>query len=360
MSVRGRAPPKPARGSIFGRAIGAPRGGFWGALTESPPRTPPLQPTPSSGEAPPPFSLQAGAPIDEEPEHDAAAALGAAVFDAEGRALAVPERAPTAALREIAAALAAEPPARARARAAAAPPPPPAAAPRDAEVPTTFAVFPSHLHDFSEGVLLVTFHQRCTGTAAMQKLQSWPRRLLNEQPVAAIPVGGDALRWAPMHTDEGEEGHVFSLCQDRHEVCKFEATTRRGDGALRRVAVVQASYSPLLVASGFAPPSSLLVYDDPGRHLAQLRRLERDLEGANAELGYVPTAEFVVTPALDRLALEASTEAAERSWTATKRFLRAVSAHAANCIDRYAALEYERVGARELRPKVDGWRSQVV
>ena len=69
---------------------------------------------------------------------------------------------------------------------------------------------------------------------------------------------------------------------------------------------------------------------------------------------------FVVTPALDRLALEASTEAAERSWTATKRFLRAVSAHAANCIDRYSALEYERVGARELRPKVDGWRSQVV
>ena len=40
MSVRGRAPPKPARGSIFGTAIGSPRGGFWGALTESPPRTP--------------------------------------------------------------------------------------------------------------------------------------------------------------------------------------------------------------------------------------------------------------------------------------------------------------------------------
>lgn len=355
MSVRGRAPPKPARGSIFGTAIGSPRGGFWGALTESPPRTPPLQPTPSSGESPLPFSLQADAPIDEGPEHEDAAVLGTVVVDAEGRALAVPERAPTAALREIATALAAE------ARPAQAPPPAaPVPVARDAEVPTTFAVFPSHLYDFSASVVLITFHQRSTGTAAMQKVQSWPRRLLNAQPVAAIPVGGDTLRWAPMHADDGEEGHVFALCKDRREVCKVEATTRQSDGALRRVAVVQATYSPLLVASGFAPPSSLLVYEDPGRHLAQLRKLERDLDGADSELGYVPTAEFVVTPALDKLALEAGTEAAERSWTATKRFLRAVSAHAANCIDRYAALEYERVGARELRPKVSEWRSHVV
>ena len=356
MSVRGRAAPKPARGSIFGAAIGSPRGGFWGALTESPPRTPPLQPTLATGEAPMPFSLQADAPIDEEPEHEDAAVLGTAIVDAEGRALAVPERAPTAALREIATSLAAE----ARPPHAAPPPAAPVPAARDAEVPTTFAVFPSHLYDFSAGVLLITFHQRSTGTAAMQKVQSWPRRLLNEQPVAAIPVGGDTLRWAPMHADEGDEGHVFSLCKDRHEVCKVEATTRRGDGTLKRVAVVQATYSPLLVASGFAPPSSLLVYEDPGRHLAQLRRLERDLDGSNADLGYVPTAEFVVTPALDKLALEAGTEAAERSWTETKRFLRAVSAHAANCIDRYAALEYERVGARELRPKVGEWRQHVV
>lgn len=348
MSVRGRAPPKPARGSIFGTAIGSPRGGFWGALTESPPRTPPLQPTSVTGDAPLPFSLQADAPIDEEPEHEDAVVLGTAVVDAEGRALVVPERAPTAALREIATALAAEPP------------PPPAPAPCDAEVPTTFAVFPSHLYDFSTAAVLITFHQRTTGTAAMQKVQSWPRRLLNEQPVAAIPVGADGVRWAPMHVDEGHEGHVFSLCRDRHETCKVEATTRASDGALTRVAVVQATYSPLLVASGFAPQSSLLVYEDPGRHLAQLRKLERDLGGTSVDVGYVPTAEFVVTPALDKLPLEAGTEAAERNWTATKRFLRAVSAHAANCIDRYAMLEYERVGARELRPKVSEWRSHVV
>ena len=71
-------------------------------------------------------------------------------------------------------------------------------------------------------------------------------------------------------------------------------------------------------------------------------------------------ARTAIVRAQRQLALEAGTEAAERSWTEAKRFLRAVSAHAANCIDRYATLEYERVGARELRPKVSEWRRHVV
>ena len=118
-------------------------------------------------------------------------------------------------------------------------------------------------------------------------------------------------------------------------------------------------------AEFFSENKNIAGFDNPGKSLyTTIRELVENSLDACEAAGVLPDIEITLheidKPALDKLVLEAGTDAAERSWTTAKRFLRAISAHAANCIDRYAELEYERVGARELRPKVSEWRRHVV
>jgi hypothetical protein len=241
----------------------------------------------------------------------------------------------------------------------AAPPPAPAASPttppRDAEAPTLFGVFPSHLYDFPEASM-VTFHQPNTKV----QISDFPRRIFAKDAVVGVPVAIDGVKWSDMEAPEGSVGHVYSLAWEDREVCKVEATLK-GD-VLQRVVVVQSGYSPLLVAAGFSPESSLLVYGAPSAHLDAMRKL-RDALKTDDELGYAPTAELVVTKALDRLELRTSHtckgEAALRDWKTTKAFLHALSACTADCIDLYTAAEIERTKAHELREPAKAWRQHV-
>jgi hypothetical protein len=119
----------------------------------------------------------------------------------------------------------------------------------------------------------------------------------------------------------------------------------------------------LLVAAGFVPPSSLLVYNKPKEYLASLRALHVEL-AEDEELGYVPTSELVITEGMEGLELDAGTgkkaATAQRDWKTTLAFLRELSTATADCVDRYASKEIDRTKAHELRAGVETWRKHVV
>lgn len=288
---------------IVGAAVGSPIGGFWSRMiATTPPHTPPCGPTAS----------------------------------------------PTISNLVLAAR---EPP-RSSSTTPTATPPTPA---RDAEAPTLFGVFPSHLYELPEASM-VTFHQPNTKV----QICDFPRRVFAKDAVVGVPVAIDGVKWSEMEAPEGSVGHVYSLVWEDREVCKVEATLK-GD-VLQRVVVVQSGYSPLLVAAGFSPESSLLVYGAPSAHLDAMRKL-RDALKTDDELGYAPTSELVVTKALDRIELRTNHtrkgEAALRDWKTTKAFLQALSACTADCIDLYTAAEIQRTRAHELREPAKAWRQHV-
>lgn len=292
---------------IVGAAVGSPIGGFWSRLlvNSTPPSTPPSAPT----AAPSISSLLLAA----REETTAAAAAAAAA--------------------------------------------PAAPAPiKDDAVPTLVGFFPSHLYELPE-CSLMTFRQ----ARDTVQIADFPRRVMAKDSVIGIPTAVDAVTWSEMEAPEGTTGHVFSLTNEGRGVCKVEATLREGE--LERVAVVQANYSPLLVAAGFVPQSSLLVYNKPKAHLAALRALHTDL-AEDEELGYVPTSELVVTKAVARLVLDvdegAKGDAARRDWKTTRTFLCELSTATADCVDKYASKELERTKASELREGVETWRKCVI
>lgn len=290
--------------AIVGEAVGSPVGGFWSRLLvgNTPPSTPPSAPT----SAPSISSLL----------------------------LAAREETTTAAA------------------AAAAPAPTPS---EDDAAPTLIGFFPSHLYELPERSI-ITFRQ----ARETVQISEFPRRIMAKDAVIGIPTAVDAVTWGEMEAAESSVGHVFSLTNEGREVCKVEATLRNGE--LERVAIVQANYSPLLVAAGFVPASSLLVYNRPKMHLAALRALHTDL-AEDEELGYVPTSEMVMTKAVERLVLDvdegAKGDAARRDWKMTLQFLRELSTATADCVDRYGLAELERTKAHELRVELTKWRRHV-
>ena len=216
-------------------------------------------------------------------------------------------------------------------------------------------VFPSHLYNLPKcGVM--TFRQ----ASDTVQIAEFPRRIMAKDSVIGIPAAVDAVTWTEMQASEGANGHVFSLTAEGRGVCKVEATLR--DGTLERVAVVQSNYSPLLVAAGFVPSSSLLVYNKPAAHLASLRALHVEL-AEDDELGYMPTSDLVLTKGVEGLVLDAGkgkkAATAQRDWKTTLAFLRELSTATADCVDRYASKEIDRTKASELRAGVETWRKTV-
>ena len=291
---------------IVGEAVGSPVGGFWSRLlVGTPPSTPPSAPT-----AAPSISSLILAAREAEP---------------------APAPAPT-------------------------PTPTPSKEEEKEGPPTLISVFPSHLYELSK-CSIMTFRQASDSA----QIAEFPRRIMLKDSVVGIPAAVDAIAWNELEAPEGSVGHVFSLSKEGRGVCKVEATLR--DGELERLAVVQANYSPLLVAAGFVPPSSLLVYNKPAAHLASLRALHNEL-AEDEELGYTPTNELVITKGVEGLVLDAGrgkkAATAQRDWETTLAFLRKLSTATADCVDRYASKEIVRTRASELRTGVVAWRKYVV
>lgn len=349
------AAPKAAspHGSLFGPAINAPADGFWSRLAVSPPRSPPTTALSTAVPMPPEFSLDgfgcdaAGvAPKTEDASADASDAM-----DCDSPCATLP-RLPSVAAAALARTSAVE---------------------RDArEVPVLESVCPTWAYDLDNETALVVFDHDQSGTMA---LRSTPRRIHNRDPVTAKAIAADALAWKPMRDPStGTNGYVFQLMRTGSPVCRIEVTLKTGAGGegptpvLERVAVVQATYAPLALAAGVADRSSLLVYDDPLRHLQTLHEVRSSL-GADPELGYAPVSECCVTSHFDRLALgvplsvsygdRTEHESARRAWGETKEFLKRMSSLTADCIDEYVEAEIRRTGAHELRPECKRWRRVV-
>ena len=189
------------------------------------------------------------------------------------------------------------------------------------------------------------------------QISEFPRRIMAKDSVIGIPAAVDAVAWTEMEAPEGAVGHVFDLSKEGRGVCKVEATLR--DGELERVALVQANYSPLLVAAGFVPPSSLLVYNKPKAHLESLPPSSRRTTSSATS-----PSELVMTKAVEGLVLDAGkgkkAATARRDWKTTLGFLRELSTCAADCVDRYGHAEVERTKAHELRAELKSWRRHVV
>ena len=237
------------------------------------------------------------------------------------------------------------------------------------EVPVLESVCPTWAYDVEHDAALIVFDQEATGT---MMVRSTPRRIHNRDPVTARPIVADRVVWKSMLDQEtGTPGHVFQLCKHGTIACRIEVTlndnnnSKQAQPTLRRVAIVQASYTPLAVASGIADRSSLLVYDQPDAHLDSLREVHRSLR-ADAELGYAPVSECCVTAHFDRLSpcmppsvdhtSSMEHQTARRAWVATKAFLRSMSSLTADCIDRYVETEIERTGTHELKHEYKLWR----
>jgi len=250
------------------------------------------------------------------------------------------------------------------------------------------SVCPTWCYDLGDETALVVFDQAERGTMTVC---STPRRVHNRDPVTAKAIVADAVSWRPMRdaATGAAAGHVFQLSRGGAPVCRIEATLKAattmtggggegevaageaggGAGQLERVAVVQAAYAPLAMASGIADRSSLLVYDDPAAHLRDLQQVCANLR-ADAELGYAPVSECCVTGHFDRLSprMPLSTDfatsvehaTARRAWGATKDFLRRMSTLTADCVDQYVGAEIRRTGAHELRAESTAWRRVVV
>ena len=322
-------------GSLFGPAISAPQDGFWSLLAVSPPRSPPTAALDATAPMPPEFSLD----VDMVDAAACSSVLPSLPSVAAATALLV-----TGSRQRH----------------------------DEREVPVLESVCPTWAYDLGDQTALVVFDHDQSGTMT---LQSTPRRIYNRDPVTAKAIAADGVSWKPMlDAATGTSGHVFQLTRMGAAVCRIEAISRIGgdDGAdddappvLGRVAVVQASYAPLAMAAGIADRSSLLVYDDPHAHLQTLRELRTNL-GADPELGYAPVSECCVTGHLDRLVLlranhasRADHERAQRAWSATRAFLRSMSALTADCVDWYADAEIRRAGAHELRGAARAWRRAV-
>lgn len=176
-------------------------------------------------------------------------------------------------------------------------------------------------------------------------------RVRNYDYVLGKPVLADAVAWRAMTAPTGSRGHVFALEHEGHPTSRIEVVVGPS-GALERLAVIDASFSPLAQAAGMADASAMLAYEHPPQHLHELRALGQRMR-TDPRLGYVPTLEVCVGPALERLELSACAGGADATalvharaaWATTRRFLGEMSGLAAANAQRHAATELGQAGA---------------
>lgn len=222
------------------------------------------------------------------------------------------------------------------------------------------AICTLHECDGVDSLALVRFSQELHASTLLSTAQP---RVRNYDHVVAKPVVADALRWQPMNALRGSRGHVFELLHAGEVASRIEVSIGPL-GRLERVAIVDAAYSPLAHASGMADASTMLVYDDPAERLRALRALGAQMR-SDVLVGYLPTFEACVGPALDALTLDvrassSSAVAAHTAWATTRRFLHEMSRLAADNADRHAAAELGTAAAGALAELRDAWKRVVV
>jgi len=200
-----------------------------------------------------------------------------------------------------------------------------------------------------DALALVRFAQELNASTVLTGTSA--PRVRNFDYVLAKPVLADAVVWKPMTAPTGSRGHVFALQCEGRPTSRIEAVVG-ASGALERLAVVDASFSPLAAAAGMADASAMLAYETPAQHLHELRALGQRMR-TDARLGYVPTLEVCVGPALERLELSACAGGADATalvharaaWATTRRFLGEMSGLAAANAQRHASTELGQAGA---------------
>ena len=214
-----------------------------------------------------------------------------------------------------------------------------------------------------ENVALVRFAQEPNSSTVL--VGSSAPRVRNYDYVVGKPVCADVVGWKPMSAPAGLRGHLFTLEHSGHPTTRIEATVN-AQGRLTRLAVVDASYSPLAAASGMADASAMLEYANPEQHLHELRALAQRMR-ADSRVGYVPTLELCVGEALEALPMSfcgADGKAlvqAKAAWTATRRYLQEMSQLTAENARRHATAELTQAGAvHALEPLHGAWRGSVV
>ena len=214
-----------------------------------------------------------------------------------------------------------------------------------------------------ENVALVRFAQEPNSSTVL--VGSSTPRVRNYDYVVGKPVCADAVGWKPMSAPVGMRGHLFTLEHNGHPTTRIEATVT-AQGRLARLAVVDASYSPLAAASGMADASAMLEYATPERHLHELRALAQRMR-SDSRVGYVPTLELCVGEALEALPMSfcgadgKTLVQAKAAWTATRRYLQEMSQLTAENAKRHAAAELTQAGAvHALEPLHGAWRGSVV
>jgi hypothetical protein len=205
---------------------------------------------------------------------------------------------------------------------------------------TVEAVCTMHDCDCVDGVALVRFAQELNSSTL---LVTTAPRVRNYDYVVGKPVLADEVRWSPMSAQDGSQGHVFELFYQGAPSSRIEVCIGP-QGRLGRVAVVDASYSPLSAASGMSDASAMLCYEEPEEHLRALRALGSQMK-TDSNVGYAPTLEVCIGPALDALPLQGGGISARAAWTAARRFLGEMSSLAVANAERHAASELGRVSA---------------
>ena len=102
-----------------------------------------------------------------------------------------------------------------------------------------------------ENVALVRFAQETNSSTVL--VGSSAPRVRNYDYVVGKPVCADVIVWKPMSAPTGMRGHLFTMEHNGRTTTRIE-TTVDAQGRLERLAVVDASYSPLAAASGMADP----------------------------------------------------------------------------------------------------------
>ena len=215
------------------------------------------------------------------------------------------------------------------------------------------SVFPSWLHRFDDAVF-ITFHQQ----PGVVTLRASPRLACTNM-VHASKVRAESVGWCPLACDEpGKHGHLFTLAHGGMATCKIEVTSS-GD-EITRIVIVQPEYSPVSLASGMVPESSLLVLDDLRCHIDSLARLKGALV-ARDDTGYVPVREMVATSGFGALVL--TTDYSQEGFEARRCFKRVqvvlseLSNETADCIDAYNRSELDRVS--QSVADVVAWRKSL-
>ena len=205
--------------------------------------------------------------------------------------------------------------------------------------------------DDVESAAYATF-ERSTTPTIVSKTERGTRR--NLDPVHVRLVHCRSVAWAPIAAPEGVQAHAFLLLDDAGAVVStIEAyMTSPRSAELQRVVVAHGTYSHLAHATEMCDRSAMLAFDAPDRYLDQLKSVTRSVE-EDDRLAYLPLTELVLGRALERaiVRVDRSHPAADTAlpaWSATKRFLGAMSGIVRDAVRLHNQREIARAGAREV------------